>query len=96
MKILPAVGLLNSILAFTGISLFGDGSITGNFIATVGTIALSTLGFARWIDSRIDHKLREHLHLNRAILKEVCGLREHLGLPPIDVEEVLQPFSEKP
>lgn len=71
-----------------------DGNLAAAASVLVATV-LITLATVRWIDNRIEHKLRNRSVVERwehaAILREVSALRELLGHTPLDIDEVLSP-----
>lgn len=74
-----------------------DGNLLAAFAALVSTV-VATLAVAKWIDSRIQHKLQNHAAIesleHRAILTQVSILRELLGHPPINADDVLRDARE--
>lgn len=69
-----------------------DGNTAGALSALVATVIV-TLAIVKWIDGRIDHKIRNYANTvrwqHRTTLQEISNLRELMGHPPLNVPELI-------
>lgn len=88
-----AYGISNGMGFVCAAAFSVDGNLTSAAVALVSTV-VATLTVAKWIDARIDHKLRNHANIetyeHRAILVQVSLLRELIGQSALDVDEMLK------
>ena len=76
-------------LASVGVAEFTIDQNTANlvvaFVTTVGLVA----AIIRWVDKRIDHKIKNYAALvtvqHKTVLREISLIRELMGHPPIPV-----------
>lgn len=76
--------------------------IDGNPIALMSAVASTvglTLAVVKWIDGRIDHKIRNYSNTVkwqfRIILREISNVRELNGHPPLNIPAIESEEKEK-
>lgn len=75
-------------------------AVDGNTIAAITTLlatVITTLSVVKWVDKRIEHKVRNYANTvrwqHRTILLEISALRELMGHSPLNVDLIL--YEEK-
>jgi hypothetical protein len=93
-KLVPALFAAGTINA-SGFVM--DGNFTGAIAALVSTIVV-TIAVVKWIDDRIENKLRIYqrinLHNQRLILREVSETRKLMGKDPLPNDLLEDPFRQ--